>query len=232
MSADVNPWVRPRVTPDEGEAAAAPSIPVTPPWQRPQLDAESGGIPAPARRLGWWRCPRRLVADVAWWAVGVHGGSGCTRLVSTMDARGYDVPQHWPVVPEGVPPRPLLLIARTDQHGLRAVQDAIREWWWKLTPPNLELAGLVLMADAPGRLPPALRHQARALVGTVPQVWHIPWVPEWRVGEEPARPPGELADLRLHLLSLTRTPEPETQVQATGDTTHQETTWTPGRSSA
>ncbi|MQA03538.1 MAG: hypothetical protein GEV07_12735 [Streptosporangiales bacterium] len=231
MSADANPWVPPRAAPDEGESAAVPATPVTPPWQRPHLDAEAGGIPTPTRRLGWWRCPRRLAVDVAWWAVGVHGGAGVTRLVSGMAAGGYDVSQHWPVVPAGVKARPLLLVARTDQHGLRAAQDAIREWFWRLTPPGFDLAGLVLMADAPGKLPPPLRNQARTLAGSVPRVWHIPWVEEWRFGEQPERPPKELTGLREHLTELSRLSAAE-ETAGPAENSTQDANWNSGRSSA
>lgn len=233
MSADANPWLPPQVGPHEGETSTGPSVPVTPPWQRPQLDAEAGGIPAPARRLGWWRTPRRLLDDVAWWAVGVHGGAGATRFVAAMNCGGYDVPQHWPVVPQGVARRPLVLVARTDLHGITAVQESIREWWWKLTPSGFDFAGLVLMADAPGRLPTQLRNQAQVLSGTVPRVWHIPWVPEWRVGEEPARPPKELAEVRSHLVALTKPAEaPPAPAHEQTRTTTTVTNWAPGRSSA
>ncbi|MGH3095080.1 MAG: DUF6668 family protein [Streptosporangiales bacterium] len=225
MSADGNPWLPPRVAPDEGESSAPPPQPVTPPWQRPQLDAEAGGVPQPTRRLGWWQCPAARTADVAWWAVGVHGGAGATRLVAATGNGGHDIPQHWPVVPSGRHSLPLLLVARTDLHGLLAAQDAVREWWWKLTPPGFDLAGLVLMSDAPGKLPASLRDLARALSGAVPRLWHIPWVPEWRTGEVPNRLPKELGDLQTHLQGMKQPDAPAGEADTGPD-------WTPERSSA
>ena len=49
------------------------------------------------------------------------------------------------------------------------------------------LLGLVLIADAPGRLPHALRQLAALVAGGVPAVWSLPWIEAWRVGE-PAGP--------------------------------------------
>lgn len=234
MNTGANPWLPPAVIPDEGETADVPSIPVTPPWQRPSADAKLGGIPVPTRRLGWWHCPCRRISDVAWWAVGTHGGAGTTRLVSAMDAGGYELPQHWPVVPPEAPRNPLVLVARTDLHGLRAAQDAIREWWCALTPPGFDLAGLVLMADAPGRLPSSIRDQARSLAGTVPHIWHVPWISEWRIGEHPTRLPRELKNIREHLTYLaqhrTTNSGTTTPVAPEEDTTS--STGTLGRSSA
>lgn len=202
MSTGANPWLPPAVIPDEGETTDVPQLTTVPPWQRPTADAKAGGIPPPIRRLGWWRCPNRRISDVAWWAVGTHGGAGTTRFVSAMEAGGYDLSQHWPVVPPGAQRKPLLLVARTDLHGLRSAQDAIREWWHGLTPPDFDFAGLVLMSDAPGRLPNLVRNLARSLAGTVPHIWHIPWIPEWRIGGQPSRLPRQLSAIRDHLEAL------------------------------
>jgi hypothetical protein len=45
--------------------------------------------------------------------------------------------------------------------------------------------GLVLIADAPGRLPRVLDDFADIVGGGVPRVWDIPWIEEWRRGEAP-----------------------------------------------
>ena len=77
----------------------------------------------------------------------------------------------------------VVLVARTNARGLRAAQSAMREW--QAGELGLAVVGLVLMADAPGRLPRALRDLARVLAGGVSRVWPFPWVPAWRVGETP-----------------------------------------------
>nr|WP_286219605.1 hypothetical protein [Paraoerskovia sediminicola] len=47
---------------------------------------------------------------------------------------------------------------------------------------NVELLGLAIVADAPGRLPRALRHQAQVIAGGVPRTWNVPWMESWRMG--------------------------------------------------
>ena len=48
------------------------------------------------------------------------------------------------------------------------------------------LLGLVLIADAPGRLPRPLAQLAGLVCGGVPAVWSLPWIEAWRLGEPPA----------------------------------------------
>jgi hypothetical protein len=137
--------------------------------------------------------------DVTLWWVGVHGGAGESTLERIF--RGTRAAGHrWPVAPPGSPPVVVVLVARTDARGLRAAQSAMRDWQTRGL--NLRLLGLVLMADAPTRLPRALRDLQRVVSGGVPRVWSLPWVESWRVGEVPSRAnsPTEserlLADLR------------------------------------
>ena len=78
----------------------------------------------------------------------------------------------------------MVLVARTHAYGLRAAQSAIREW--AAGDVEVLLLGLVLLADAPGRLPHALRQLAGLIAGGVPAVWSLPWIEAWRVGELPA----------------------------------------------
>jgi len=93
----------------------------------------------------------------------------------------------------------VVLVARTDARGLRAVQRAVREQVESQLP--VELLGLVLMADAPGRLPRVLRELAGVVGGTVPRVWWLPWVEAWRAGEipSPANSPKEAGVLAVEL---------------------------------
>lgn len=56
-----------------------------------------------------------------------------------------------------------MLVARTNARGLRAAQLAATEWASGDVPVHLE--GLVLLADAPGRLPKALKQFVRLVAG-------------------------------------------------------------------
>jgi hypothetical protein len=122
----------------------------------------------------------------AYWWVGCHGGAGVTTLTtaiagqSAADARG-----HWPA-----PQRPdlarVVLVARTHFHGLSMAQLVGRQWASGIVPEGTEVLGLVLVADAPGKLPRPLRELAQLVSGGFPRVWEIPWIEELRRGEAPA----------------------------------------------
>jgi len=64
-----------------------------------------------------------------------------------------------------------------------AAQRAIRDWAAGNVP--VRLLGLVLIADAPGRLPHGLRQLAALIAGGVPAVWSLPWIEAWRIGDPP-----------------------------------------------
>ena len=170
---------------DEGGAAASGS--------RRSLDAasrmrvaEAGGqggvvLPGPQDRL-----PRRLLDDdeqaAVWW-LGAHGGAGESTLEELFS--GSRAAHHsWPLTAANLPPARVVLTARTHAHGLKAAQSAIREW--AAGDAQVLLLGLVLIADAPGRLPHGLRQLAGLIAGGVPAVWSLPWIEAWRVGEPPA----------------------------------------------
>jgi hypothetical protein len=148
--------------------------------------AEAGGLggvvlPGPQDRL-----PRRLLDDdeqaAVWW-LGAHGGAGESTLEELFSgSRAAD--HSWPLTAAGLPPARVVLVARTHAHGLRSAQSAIREW--AAGDVEVLLLGLVLLADAPGRLPRALRQLADLIAGGVPAVWSLPWIEAWRVGELPA----------------------------------------------
>jgi hypothetical protein len=148
--------------------------------------AEAGGqggvvLPEPLDRLR-----RRLLADderaAVWW-LGAHGGAGETTLEELFT--GSRAADHcWPLTDADRPPARVVLVARTHAHGLRAAQSAIREW--AAGDAQVLLLGLVLIADAPGRLPHSLRQLADLIAGGVPAVWSLPWIEAWRVGEPPA----------------------------------------------
>jgi hypothetical protein len=123
-------------------------------------------------------------AAAAWWWVGVHGGAGESTLqelyVGTR-ASGH----RWPVAAGRRPE--VVLVARTHARGLLAVQAALRDLAYRQI--GVSLLGVVLIADAPGRLPRPLRELADRVArsGVVPRAWSLPFVREWREGEVPSR---------------------------------------------
>jgi hypothetical protein len=46
--------------------------------------------------------------------------------------------------------------------------------------------GLVLVADAPGRLPKPLGELKHLVSGGYSKVWEVPWVEAWRLGDPPS----------------------------------------------
>ena len=161
-----------------------------------------GGVVAPAPEDRLLR--RQLAADeraAVWW-LGAHGGAGestLEELFSGSRAAGH----AWPLAPVGAPPASVVLLARTHARGLRAAQHATREWAAGDAP--VRLLGLLLIADAPGRLPHPLRQLAELVAGGVGAVWWLPWVDAWRVGDPPgpANAPKVLSRLLEDLREMT-----------------------------
>ena len=82
---------------------------------------------------------------------------------------------------------------------------AVLTQWASRTVPHIELLGLVLMADAPGRLPRPLRDLSKLVAGGAPRTWSLPWVEAWRLGQAPALDdlPRQVRRLVKDLVSLT-----------------------------
>ncbi len=113
----------------------------------------------------------------ALWVVGAHGGAGESTVAGLADE--WLPAQHaWPHCPL---PAACVLTARTSAGGLLAAQAALRQWAAGDAP--VALAGLVLLADAPGGLPRPLRDLAALVAGGAPRCWSIPWIEPWRLGE-------------------------------------------------
>lgn len=97
---------------------------------------------------------------------------------------GADAGRYWPV-PEPPGRTRVVLIARTHASGLRAAQAAARQWASGALGGGVHLLGLVVVADAPGRLPRPLRDLLGLVSGGLPHVWEMPWVEAWRLGDPP-----------------------------------------------
>ncbi|MGT2464191.1 DUF6668 family protein [Sinomonas atrocyanea] len=140
------------------------------------------------------------------WVMGVHGGAGESTLCALLE--GAVATDHaWPVRQnddgqERGGQDVVLLVCRSNAAGLRAAQLAAIEYGSGALPGSL--AGLVVMADAPGRLPKALADRLRLVAGAVPHLWQMPWVEGWRLTGTPdpaSLPPsvrGVLDKIRLH----------------------------------
>jgi hypothetical protein len=84
----------------------------------------------------------------------------------------------------------VLLVVRTHAAGLDAVIPAVETFRRGEAPRGLDLDAVVLVADAPGRLPRPLAQRVR-LIESVIDVYRVPWVSEWRLGDLSGRPPRE-----------------------------------------
>ena len=173
---NANPWLIGPEQPAEPNAVAAPQ---TRREVRLGATAPQPGVPTPdtADRL-----PRREAAWPAtvWW-LGVHGGAGESTLAAL--APGTRPADHaWPIPVRPGTTHRVVLVARANYSGLTAAQRAATEWASNTLGDSVQLLGLVLVADAPGRRPKVLRELEQVIAGGVPRVWQLPWVEAWRLG--------------------------------------------------
>ncbi|MEV7891252.1 DUF6668 family protein [Streptomyces sp. NPDC002817] len=121
--------------------------------------------------------------------VGTHGGAGVSTLAAVYG--GHDCGRDWPG-PDAPPS--VLLVARTHASGLAAVLRALDAFRRGAAPHGLDLDAVVLVADAPGRLPKPLAQHVKVIESLI-DVYRVPWVPDWRLGDLGGRPPRETAPL-------------------------------------
>ena len=177
MQQTLNPWIsRPAVETEtaEPEVHTPPAAAITAPL-RGMVEPDA------ADRLG-----RRTVAGTAGlWITGAHGGSGESRLADLLD--GARATGHcWPVTQDGSAPK-LLLVCRADMRGLTAARSALTQWASGAAP-AVDLLGLAVLADAPGKTPKALRDFTAIVGGGAPRLWTLPWVEAWRHEDTPSVP--------------------------------------------
>lgn len=188
MSA-TNPWVsKPEDEATEPVVDTSPQVRTTGPV------APQKSVPAPSStdQISFAdRTPARL------WLMGVHGGAGETTLAGLVP--GWRAAGHeWPNV-KGQE-APVVLVARTHASGLRAAQAAAIQWASGHAP-GVELLGLALVHDAPGKLPKELRELIQVISGGVPRTWSVPWVEAWRLGADPTTE-GAPKDVRRFVTEL------------------------------
>lgn len=144
---------------------------------------------------------RRAHSLAGLWVVGAHGGSGESTLAGLCDD-WHPGGHAWPELPSGGQ-APCILVARTNVHGLLAARAALTQWAASGSGESARLLGLVLVADAPGKLPAPLRDLAKVVGGGAPRVWDVPWVEAWRLGDPVTeRVPRPVSKLVRQLRSL------------------------------
>jgi hypothetical protein len=91
---------------------------------------------------------------------------------------------------------PVVAVCRSHASGLKAAQ----RWaaWASDNKDRVNLLGLVVVADAPGRLPRSLESTIRLITGGYPRVWRVPYVQLWRVGVPPSADNLPTAGRQLH----------------------------------
>ncbi|GGL84387.1 hypothetical protein GCM10010095_81450 [Streptomyces anthocyanicus] len=126
---------------------------------------------------------------VGW--VKAHGGAGATSLADLLG--GADIGERWPDPAKGEPGR-IVVVGRTSARGLRSVSQALDALHNGRAPNDLDLLAVVLVADAPGRLPLSLLSRIR-VIRSVVHVHRVPWIPAWRLDRSPKALPRQLATL-------------------------------------
>lgn len=171
---ETNPWL-------SRSAVSAPvatvSVPVvTTPVTGPLAPQHGVAAPDEDDRLPM----RRFSGPAPLWCVGAHGGAGESSLAALVP--GWRATGHaWPVV-AGQPSPPVVVVARTHVRGLEAARAAAVHWASGGVG-DVQLVGLVLVADVPGKLPKPLKDLVAHVSGAFPRVWSVPWVEAWRLGE-------------------------------------------------
>ncbi len=168
---DGNPWLT--QAPAEAEQPEAVSRALKGP-QGPV--APHDGVPAPdtADRLQ----RREVQWPASMWWLGAHGGAGETTLASL--SPGTRAADHaWPIPVRGGLSR-VMVVARSNYSGLLAAQRAAIEWASNTLSPDLQVMGLVLIPDAPGKRPKEIEQLERVVAGGFPRLFKMPWVEEWR----------------------------------------------------
>ncbi|MEU9352214.1 DUF6668 family protein [Streptomyces griseoloalbus] len=149
-------------------------------WIRGPVAVPETAPPEPAH-------PRATSRHFSW--VGLHGGAGVSTLATVYG--GHDSGRAWPGPAD---PQSVLLVVRTHAAGLDAVVPAVEVFRRGEAPRGLDLNAVVLVADAPGRLPRPLAQRVR-FIESVIDVYRVPWVSEWRLGDLSGRPPRETEPL-------------------------------------
>lgn len=143
------------------------------------------GRPRDGARNGGWRLE----------LIGAHGGAG-TSTLAAMSGLAESVTAR----PQASSTTSYVAVARTSASGLTAARHLLRE---AILDSHADVLGLVLVPDAPGRLPKPLRELVDLTTGAAPRVWSARWVEDLRFATQPpCTPPAPLRDLVAALTQL------------------------------
>ncbi|MEL7978384.1 DUF6668 family protein [Isoptericola sp. F-RaC21] len=159
----------------------------------PAEAAEETAAPAPPAAAESSTTPDALMA--------AHGGCGVTAL-STLTR----LPE---LKRDAAPDDRVAVVARSHLTGLHEAQNLIRG----LDDLGIVVTHLVVVADAPGRLPKPLAHLLEVLTGAAPVLW-VPWVEAWRLA--PATPSNTPKSVMKALGALNPATAPAADAEATG----------------
>ena len=166
----------------QGQPEPGPEIWIRGPVALPEEPPPPSPSAAAPRRFSW---------------VGTHGGAGVSTLAAVYG--GHDCGRNWPGPAD---PPSVLLVARTHAAGLAAALNALEVFRRGHAPHGLDLDAVVLVADAPGRLPRPLAERVKVIESVI-DVYRVPWVPAWRLGDLSGQPPRE-AEALARLTGRTR----------------------------
>ncbi|MER6212959.1 DUF6668 family protein [Streptomyces sp. NPDC001674] len=165
-------WIRGPV----GAAVSPGAISVAPPQSLPDREGQAAS-PSPGAAAFTW--------------MNAHGGAGASTLARVFG--GFDAGSHWPDLAAGVPGK-ILLVARTHASGLQAVSRVLDMIRRDEQPSGTFVRAVVLVADAPGRLPAELAKRIK-VISSVVEIHRVPWIAAWRLGDLSSPPPRETSKL-------------------------------------
>lgn len=209
-----NPWVAAAAAATGAETSEPTPAEVSAPVAVPTVGAPTG-VAAPLSNLvppdAADRFGQRIAATTGQlWLVSTHGGAGSSTLGAVFDLPA--VTRAWPYA-NGASVD-VLLVCRSNLHGLETARMAAREWasaeWAAVNLPGVQVRGLVVVADAPGRTPKPLRQLEEHVSGAVPYVWRVPWHEPLRtspVSRELAEGPWKQFAQQIHVLRTQGTDE-------------------------
>lgn len=137
--------------------------------------APQQGISAPDGDVRLERFPASSIGP--YW-LGAHGGAGETTFRELLD--GVECHHRWPSPTPEAPSPVVVLLARQTHRGLESARRAA-QGWASGQHPDVVLAGLVIVADTPGKTPRSLAAATRVISGGVPLTWVVPWIEELRL---------------------------------------------------
>lgn len=181
-----------------GRIAAAQTLALVEPTPATPL------APVPVPPTAAVRSPRARSAAGSLALLAAHGGAGVSSLLRAgLEQLGaFDADRCWPTS------GPALVVARSSTGGLEQAQLLARQHAAGDAGPDVQLLGLVLIADAPGRLPVRVRELVDLVSGGFCGCWRLPWLEEWRLAtaSEPLPVDPATAGLRTDLRRLTACP--------------------------